>query len=108
MAKTVKFEYKDKSYTLEFTRNSIKQMEAKGFRIGDLKEMPVTTIPEFFAGAFLANHRWVKRELIDEIFESIEKKDDLIGALGEMYSDTLTSLLGDEGEESGNIAWKVE
>lgn len=108
MAKTIKIEYNDKTYTLEFTRNSIKQMEAKGFRISDLRDMPVTTIPEFFAGAFIANHRWAKRELIDEIFEGLEKKDDLIGALGEMYSDTLTSLIGDEEEKSGNIAWKVE
>ena len=33
MAKQIKFSYKDKEYTLEFTRKTVSQMEDEGFRV---------------------------------------------------------------------------
>ncbi len=107
MAKTIEIEYEGKTYTLEFTRNSVKQLENRGFKISELRDKPANLIPEFFAGAFIANHRFVKREIVDKIFDNLKNKDGLIEVLGDMYNDTLTSLIGDDEEKEGNIAWKV-
>lgn len=107
MAKTIEFDYKEKSYVLEFTRRSVQQLEKTGFNIMDMRNKPASTIPDFFAGAFLAHHRHLKRELIDEIFDNIENKEGLIEALSGMYNDTLLTLIGDDEEQGGNISWKA-
>lgn len=108
MAKQITFEYENRNYTLEFTRNSVRTMENNGFKISDIKDKPISLLPEFFAGAFIAHHKFVKRTLIDEMFENMANKDDLIQNLSEMYNETLISLMGGEDEEaSGNISWKT-
>ena len=38
MAKQIRFEFEGTDYTLEFTRNSIRQMESKGFKINDIQD----------------------------------------------------------------------
>ena len=48
MAKTLTVKYDDKEYTLEFTRNSIKKMEAKGFEIDKVGSKPMTMLPALF------------------------------------------------------------
>lgn len=108
MAKQITFEYEGKTYTLEFTRNSVRTMEGNGFKISEIKDKPVSLLPEFFAGAFIAHHKYAKRSTIDEIFDNIGDKDNLIQTLSDMYNETLVSLMGgDEEEQSGNISWKT-
>lgn len=108
MAKQITFEYKDRPYTLEFTRNSVRTMEANGFVISEIKNKPVSLLPDFFAGAFIAHHRHLKRSLIDEIFDEMSDKDALIETLSDMYNETLITLMGgDDEEKSGNISWKT-
>jgi hypothetical protein len=68
MAKQIRFEYDGKEYTLEFTRKSIETMERQGFVASDMVDKPMTTLPALFAGAFLAHHRYIKKELVDEIY----------------------------------------
>ena len=68
MGKQLSFTYKDNEYCLEYTRKSVEQMERKGFKVSDIMEKPITTLPTLFAGAFLAHHRNIKPEVIDEIF----------------------------------------
>lgn len=50
MAKTLNFTYKDKEYTLEFTRRTVSEMERRGFTASDLTEKVMSTLPELFAG----------------------------------------------------------
>ena len=38
MGKQLNFEYKNKEYTLEYTRESVKQMEREGFVANDVVE----------------------------------------------------------------------
>lgn len=102
--KQIVFEYEGKEYTLEYTRNSVRTMERRGFVAEDIAAKPMTVIPDLFAGAFLANHSSVKREKIDKIYESLTGKQKLIGALTEMYNDTIESLL-DADEDQGNANW---
>ena len=97
--------YEKKEYVLEYNRQSVKTMESQGFVLEDLTAKPMTMIPLLFQGAFIKNHRGIKRNLMDEIFEEIGDKTALMEALMEMYAETLTSLTDGNGE--GNATWAM-
>lgn len=107
MAKQLTFEYENKEYTLEFTRESVKQMEREGFVASDVVSKPMNTLPKLFAGAFKAHHRFdVKQKKIDEIFELFSNKQALIEKLAEMYAEPMETLMDDEAIDAGNaIKW---
>ena len=105
MAKTINLTYKGVDYTLEYTRKSIEIMERRGFVIGDLEDKPMTTFPALFAGAFLAHHKFVKQEVIDEILKLLKNKDELIGKLAEMYAEPIREMLDEPEESEGNLDW---
>lgn len=97
------------TYTLEFTRKTIELMEKTGFVAADMERKPITLLPALFAGAFLAHHRFVKRDVIDAIYAKLNHKDELIGALVEMYNEPLMALLDEPEQENdeGNLSWKA-
>ena len=105
MSKQLSFTYQDKQYTLEYTRKSIETMEKQGFVVTDIKDKPMSTLPELFAGAFLAHHRFVKQEVIDEIFSKLTNKSDLIGKLAEMYNEPIMALMDEPEDAEGNLDW---
>ena len=105
MSKQLRFTYDDKEYCLEFTRKSVEQMEKQGFIASEIKDKPMTTLPALFAGAFLANHRFVKKEIIDEIYSKLTNKDDLIGKLAEMYNEPIMALVDEPADDEGNLTW---
>lgn len=105
MSKQLKFTYNDKEYCLEFTRRSVEVMERKGFVASDISDKPMTTLPALFAGAFYANHRMVKQEVIDEIFSKMTNKSELIGKLAEMYNEPIMTLIDEPEEAEGNLDW---
>lgn len=98
------------TYTLEYTRKSVEMMEKSGFVAADIERKPMTTFPALFAGAFLAHHRFLKRDVIDSIYSRMNHKDELISALVEMYNEPLLSLLDEpeqQDDEKGNLSWKA-
>ena len=105
MSKQLNFEYKGTKYTLEFTRRTVEQMEREGFVADDLKAKPMTMLPTLFAGAFKAHHRYVKPDVIDEIYSKMTNKDDLIGKLAEMYNEPIMALFDEPVESSENLTW---
>ena len=105
MAKQLIFTFEDKEYTLEYTRRTFAEMEKKGFVAADITDKPMTTLPDLFAGAFLAHHRFVKREVIDNIYTKLTKKEDLIGKLAEMYNEPIMALVEEPEEDKGNVNW---
>ena len=107
MGKQIKFEYKDKEYTLEYTRETVKQMEREGFIAGDIVNKPMLTLPKLFAGAFKAHHKFdIKQKLIDEIFDLFTNKQALVEKLAEMYAEPMETLMDNECVDEGNaIAW---
>jgi hypothetical protein len=105
MAKQLNFTYDGKDYTLEFTRRTVAEMEKKGFIASDITEKPMTTLPALFAGAFLAHHRFVKSDIIDNIYSKLTKKEDLIGKLAEMYNEPILTLVEEPEEAEGNLDW---
>ena len=105
MSKQLKFEYKGTEYTLEYTRRTVEQMEREGFVAEDLKTKPMTMLPTLFAGAFKAHHRFVKPEIINDIFSKMTNKGDLIGRLAEMYNDPILALVDEPDESAENLTW---
>lgn len=106
MAKTLEFNYKGIDYTLEFTRRTVKKMEADGFVVGEIADKPMTLLPELFAGAFKAHHKNTKIETIEEIFSKLpDKKEKLLPALAAMYNEPFETLMSEPDENAENVEW---
>lgn len=106
MAKQITFNFEDKEYVLEFTRRTVKQMEDEGFVARDIDVKPMTLLPALFAGAFKAHHRFIKQEVIDEIYAAMPNKEELIGKLAEMYNEPITTLVEEPDENTKkNVNW---
>ena len=105
MNKQLKFTYQDKEYCLEFTRKSVETMERQGFIASDITDKPMTVLPALFAGAFLANHKFIKKEVVDEIFLKMTNKSELIGKLSEMYNEPILALVDEPEDTEGNVDW---
>lgn len=101
------FEHKGTQYTLEFTRDSVKQLERAGFNYEEAGGKPVTSLMTLFKGAFLAHHQRTSQSTIDEIWESLENKDGMFDALAELYNEPIEALMK-EPDEGKKIAWSVK
>jgi hypothetical protein len=105
MAKQLRFTYQNKEYVLEYTRRSVEIMEKKGFVASDIESKPMTVLPALFAGAFLANHKYEKPEVIENIYSKLTNKQELIGKLAEMYNEPIMALVDEPQESEGNLDW---
>ncbi len=105
MAKTINFNYNGEDYCLEFTRRTVREMEGEGFRLRDVKDKPVTSIPVLFSGAFKCHHKRIKEEVINGIYASITDKEELMGKLLEMYTYAMNSLFDEPDDDEKNVEW---
>lgn len=103
MAKQITFTHNGTEYTLEFTRASIQKLEGRGFDITEVKTKPMTYLPLIFAGAFVAHHPFVKKEVVDDIFDQMKNKESLFEKLATMYNEPVEALM----ESEGNLEWKA-
>jgi len=101
------FEHKGTQYTLEYTRDAIKQMERGGFSLDKAGETPITSLLALFKGAFIAHHPRTSQSTIDEIWDSLGNKDGLFEALANLYNEPLEALMK-EPDEGKKIAWTVK
>lgn len=100
----INFDFNGKHYCLEYTPDSIKQMEAAGFSISDFADKPQTRIEQLWTGAFIAHCRKTSTNVIKELYSKMKDKEGLVSALLEMYNNTLSNLMPDEDDE-GNVEW---
>lgn len=107
MSTKITFSYGGNNYCLEYTKRSVKTMEDRGFVPAKILEAPMTYLPELFAGAFIANHRFVDKKVIDEIFSAMDNKKELVNTLVEMYNEPINALTADV-DEGNAIAWTRE
>ena len=108
MNKKIKMNYKGKEYILEYNRKSVSELENLGFVATELSDKPATMLPLAFRGAFLKNHKFLNKDLIDEMFEHISDKQKLISTLSEMMAECYTSLMSDGQEDAeGNASWEI-
>lgn len=105
-AKQIIFTDGGKDYTLEFTRKSIETMERQGFNASEITDKPVLTLPALFAGAFIANHKYIKRDVVDKLFDKMTNRGELISKLSVMYNEPIAALMDDPEEDSGNVQWE--
>lgn len=107
MAKTITITYEEQKFTLEYTRKTIATMERRGFNINKVSEAPMSMLPALFEGAFLAHHSRLNKDYIEKIFNSVPKKEELIGVLADMYSDPLVAMFDEPEDAEGNASWEV-
>lgn len=106
MSKVLEFSYNDRDYTLEYTKETVKEMERAGFVASDILNKPISLLPSLFAGAFRAHHKNTSKNIIDEIFDAMGDKEDLLAKLAEMYQDPLNAML-EEPDDSKKVMWKA-
>jgi len=114
MSTKINLTYKQQEYTLEYSRQAVKTMEDQGFVLDQVGDKPATMIPLLVYGAFMKNHRGIKRSLVDEIYENVTGKlsqedgEGFLATLMEMCSETINSLTDTAPVDEGNAAvWKV-
>ena len=93
---------------LEYNREAIEIMERQGFVASEMVKKPMTMLPLAFQGLFYKNHKDVRKSFIDECYERIPNKSELIETIAEMISETYNTLTDDEVKnEKGNLNWKI-
>ncbi len=102
----INFTAEGRNYCLEFTRDTVKQMEARGFSPQRILDAPVTSVPELFHGAFLANHPLVTRKVSDKIFYGLKNRDSLVNNLIKMYNEPIQALT-DDSEGNAETEWEM-
>jgi len=97
-------------YTLEFSRESVRFAEARGFDIDDVARFPMTKVPELFFYAFRMHHPNVSREKTDRIlFEELGGLPDGVAErLGALYAAPFEALSQKNGGKKGNPKVTVE
>ena len=108
MGKTIKLKYEGTDYVLGYSRKTIEGMERRGFNINEYSDKPVTMLPQLFQGAFLLNHKYMKVEVIDKIFNSLDNKMELSEKLIVMYTDALETLFEKTEGAEGNAQWETD
>ena len=106
-AKQLVLTHKGKRYTLEYNRNSIRQMERQGFKINDSEGMPMSTVTALFNGAFLMHHRNIDPNTLDALYDTVPNKESFIQKLSEMYSESMLALVSDPEDNEGNTTWEA-
>lgn len=98
----------DKTYTLEFDRNSALSAERMGLYLKDCTEMntPLTTIPLLFFAAFKWHHPEITRKQTDSILtdELHGLSHEELARLIELFAAPVTTIMrDDESAERKNV-----
>lgn len=105
MNKKIEFEANGEKYVLEYNRNSIELMERQGFSVSELSKKPMTMLPLAFEGLFYKNHKYIKKDAVNDFYNKFKDKGQLVEAITEMILECYNSLTEDSDE--GNIDWKI-
>lgn len=106
MPKQITFTFENNKYTLEYDRDGVRETENSGFRISEADDKPLTTVMTLIEGAFLKHHATLSADEIYRIYSHLPNKSKLIGALTEMYTDTIRTLQA-EPEDEGKAEWAM-
>jgi hypothetical protein len=99
----INFDYNGKHYCLEYNRESVKRMEAAGYKPGESGAAPLLELDMLWAGAFYKNHRNTSSKVIENLLEQMTHKVKLLETLRTMIAETYNSLIDEEAEgDEGN------
>lgn len=104
MSKVLTIAYRGEKFNLEYNRHVVKVMEGSGFIAADIGKYPMLLL-DLFAGAFIKNHPKMKRQKIEQIYDSLKDKDGLLERLVEMYNEPVAALMEEPEDGEGNATW---
>ena len=98
------------AYELDFSRESVRFAESRGFRTSDLSDFPTTKIPEFFYYAFRKNHKNIPRATTDKLLDAMGGMPSaLLERLSQLYNQAgLLHLLSTDEDAGKNGTVTVE
>ena len=98
------------AYELDFSRESVKFAENRGFRTDELTVFPVIRIPELFYYAVRKNHKNVARSQTDALLEGMGGMTSaLLERLMQLYNQAaLTHLIATDEDTVKNAEVTVE
>ena len=98
------------AYVLEFSRQSVKFAEARGFKISELLDFPQTNIPAFWYYAFRKNHGEMSRAQTDALLDEMGGiTSEVLERLVQLYNAPTESLIASSDEaERKNSRFLVE
>lgn len=96
-------------FTLEFTADSVKYAQYKGFNIEDVEKTPMITIPLLFEYSFRANHKNISPLKIKRLWEDLGgMPNGMLERLMELYYKPYNSLVNTDEDERKNAKVTVE
>lgn len=97
-------------YVLEFSRQSVKFAENRGFKISELLDFPQTNIPAFWYYAFRKNHGEMSRAQTDALLDEMGGlTSEVLERLVQLYNAPSESLIASSDEaERKNSRFLVE
>lgn len=102
----IKNEADNKKYELEYNRSAIVRMEKQGFDVKKIDKEPIATIVLLMRGAFYMHNPSLSDEEIDAICDKLDKSDEFIQALLEIYTNALMALSGQDKKQAKNFKWE--
>ena len=94
----------NRDYTLEFSRESIKFAEGRGFRLQDVDDFPMSKVPEFFWYAFRMHHPSFSLNQAEKMLDEIGGMNEpLARRLGELWAVPFTTLNPDGEEKNSTV-----
>lgn len=99
-----------KTYELDFSRESVKFAENRGFRIDEIATFPVSRIPDLFYYSFRKNHKNVARSQTDSLLESMGGLTSaVLERLNQLYNQAaLSNLIATDEDAAKNERVTVE
>lgn len=98
------------SYELDFSRDSIRFAENRGFEIDTVVKFPVTKIPELFYYAFRKNHKNMAKSQTDALLERLGGlTSQMLERLIQLYNQAaLTHIIASDEDAEKNTEVTVE
>lgn len=117
----IEFEYEGRLITLEYTADSLRKMQERGFDVRQADAKILTLAEDLFCGAFIANHDDIKLSKRREIFKELcgepenpeaDASDDdeetglkgrIEGVVVQMFKEACEEL----ASHRGNLKWRI-
>ena len=91
-------------FELEFTRESVRFAESRGFKVSEVADYPMTKIPELWYYAFRAHHKNLPRAKTDALLDGLGGiPNGLLERLGELYAAPFEALTDGQTDENPRV-----
>lgn len=99
----------NRDYTLEFSRESIKFAEGRGFKIQDVDDFPMSKVPEFFWYAFRMHHPSFSLNQAEKMLDRLGGMNEAMAKrLGELWAVPFEALAHEENGDEKNVTVTME